>query len=148
MAKVSDYLAVESALIAQIKAIEQGFKAVLGAADLQGLQQRQQITPAAHVVYQGDDLPTGSQDRGVYGKPQRVMQRWIVAVAVRNVRGIRQGTAVREEAGPLMATLIEGLEGWQPPSPFRPLKRAPSPPPWFSEGFAYFPLLFTTEVIL
>jgi len=139
---------VEAALIAHIGDTVGSLKKVLGAADLAGVQERQQVTPAVHVIYQGDDVPTGQHDRGYFGSPQVVHQRWLVAVAVRNVRGIREGTAMREEAGPILAQVITALEAWQPPAPWRPMKRAPSPPPWYSNGFGYFPLLFTTEVVL
>jgi len=78
-----------------------------------------------------------------------VLQRWLIVIAVQNVADVRQGSAARREAGPLMSQTLLAVKGWQPPIVgMRPLVRAPaSPGPAFEAGYGYFPILILARVI-
>lgn len=144
---ISDYLAAEPLLIARLRAAVAGFRAVLGAADLDGVAEGAQTVPAAHVIYDGDALPGGDASRGGAGAAQMVAQRWLVVVAVRNVRQAATGDGARGEAGPLISQTLAALSGWQPSPSFRPLRRVAGPRPGYNAGFGYFPLLFEAQLV-
>ena len=145
MSGVTDHLMAEPLLIARIEDQVPDLRAVLSAADLAGVKAASQVTPAVHVLYGGDDVPTREGDRGWTGKPQKILQRWMAVVAVRNARTQRTGAAAREDAGPLLSQLIGALAGFQLDPALGPLKRIPAPQPAYDAGFAYFPTLWTTE---
>ncbi len=144
---ITDYLAAEQLLIARLRSAVPGFHAVLGAADLDGVAEAGQTVPAAHVIYDGDALPGGDAARGGAGAAQMVAQRWMIVVAVRNVRQTLSGDGARGEAGPLISQTLAALSGWQPSPAFRPLRRVPGPRPGYNAGFGYFPLLFEAQLV-
>lgn len=144
---IADYLSAEAPIIARLRAEVSGLRTVLGAADIAELEEAAVPTPAAFVIYDGDEIPEGEGARAGAGTAQRVTQRWYVVVAVRNARDALGGSAARAEAGPLISQAIAALAGWQPTADHRPLRRAGAVPPGFSKGFGYFPILFTTEVV-
>lgn len=146
---MSNYLALEPLIIARLQSQVTGLRAVLSADDLADLATGVQTTPAAYVLYDGDDVPATPAMRAGDGARQLITQRWLVVLAVRNARG---GADAREDAGPLLSQCLTALAGHhlQPTPPahiFRPLKRAQAPRPGYADGFGYFPLLFTTEVM-
>lgn len=142
---LTDHLAVEGLLIARIGAQVQGLRAVLSAADLAGVSQTQQVTPAVHVLYAGDQVPTGEGARGWTGTPQKINQHWMAVVAVRNARTQRSGEAARSDAGPLLSQLIAALAGYTLGPDFGPLMRVPAPQPAYDASWAYFPTQWTVE---
>ena len=144
-----NYLAVESLIIDRLTAEVPALRAVLSADALTDLTEGVQTTPAAYVLYDGDDVPSTDGKRAGDGARQLVSQRWLVVLAVRNARG---GADAREDAGPLLTQILAALAGYHPqPAPpaqvYRPLKRAQAPRPGYHAGYGYFPLLFTTEVL-
>lgn len=141
---IDDYLVAEDLLINHLMAQVSSFKTVLGAADLSGVAENKQITPAGHVVYGGDRL---GSDAGRH-ESQFVYQKWLVVIAVKNVRDQKTGAGARREAGPLITASLKALQGWSPGDEFQPLKRVGAPSPHFSPGgYAYFPLAFETRII-
>lgn len=142
---MDNHLALEALLIERIKSAVPEFRDVFGMADLAAMQESSQVTPAAHVIYQGDAIP--SSNSAGQGTAQVVLQTWLVVVAVRSARDTRGGAGSREEAGPLIAAVIKALSGWQPAPEFRPLGRVNAPRPGFNAGFAYFPLAFEARFI-
>lgn len=145
MAAVTDHLMAEPLLIERVKSQVNGLRAVLSAADLAGVTAAQQLTPAVHVLYMGDQVPTGEGDRGWTGRPQKIIQQWMAVVAVRNARTQRTGAAAREDAGPLLSQLIAALAGFQLADELQPLKRIAAPKPAYDASWAYFPTQWTTE---
>lgn len=143
---LDNYLEAEGLIIARIKAEVSGLKAVLPAADLAGVAENAQPSPAVHVIYAGDQVPGSDNQRSTSGALQKVTQQWYAVVAVRNARTQTSGAAARETAGPIITQVLAALAGWQPADAFKPLKRVNAPPPKTIGTFAYFPLLFTTEV--
>lgn len=141
----ADYLADEALIVARLKLKTTGFgNNVLNAADLAGVEQTKQITPAVFVIYIGDRLGKEA-GRGI---GQEVFQQWAVVVAVRNARSQRTGEGARSDAGPLMTEVIAALQGWEPATGRRPLKRIQAPwrPKYSPGGYAEFPLAFETEL--
>lgn len=144
-----NYLALEPLIIDRLKTEVPTLRAVLSADALADLAEGVQTTPAAYVLYDGDDVPSADGKRAGDGARQLVSQRWLVVLAVRNARG---GSDAREDAGPLLTQILAALAGYHPqPAPpsqvYRPLKRAQAPRPGYHAGYGYFPLLFTTEVL-
>lgn len=144
---MENYLAIEGALIERLKAEVPDFDAVLGMADLASMQESGQPTPAAHIIYDGDTLPSGVNASAGKGAMQKVVQRWLVVVAVNNVRDTRGGTDTRADAGVLISQTLKALSGWQPLPGSRELVRVNAPKPGFNAGFGYFPLAFEAVII-
>ncbi|OBS10788.1 phage tail terminator protein [Acidihalobacter prosperus] len=148
MSFAATYLDAETQIVALLQAAKiANVRTILTAGDLATVQENQQITPALHVIYNGESVPSASDMRGTYGSPQVVYQQWLVVIAVRNVKKIREGEGAREDAGPIMNAVIKALQGVQLSADFpRHLRRATPPKPKYTTGFAYFPLAFTLEV--
>jgi|GEM_PF-777466 len=155
-----NYLALEQPLIERLKEeVAHVNGHVFSVKDLAGVRQKAQRVPAIHVVYDGDDVLTGKHDRAGHGarmttaeteyrSKQRVRQRWLVVTVVRNAAGeLETGEAVRQSAGLIIQRTIEVLQGWQPLTRHKPFIRQPGPKPAYIDTFAYFPLLFTSEVM-
>lgn len=143
---VADHLMLEPLIIDRLSAeLGNTVRQVASAADLAGVTEGSQISPAIHVLYAGDQIPTGEGARGQFGVPQQVEQRWNVVVAVRNARTQRSGAAARNEAGPLLAAVCRALAGWQPDAAFTAFRRRNAPPPAYTGTFGYFPTQWTTE---
>ncbi len=117
---------------------------VLGAADLAGVTEEKQLTPAVHLVYDRY-RPTESRPDG---RAIRIEQTWMAVVAVRNARAVKTGDAARGLAGALAAQVLLALQGWQPPSATKPLQLAPAPKAGFSAGHQYLPLAFVAETVI
>lgn len=135
------FLALESALVERLKAKLPAGVHVLTGADLDGVSEGSQPTPAVHVVYQGYRVIETRPD----GRAARVEQVWLAVVAVRNVRDARTGAAARADAGALGDGVISALMGWQPVGTSSPLKLAQAPRAGYSAGHFYLPMAFTTE---
>ncbi|MEW6490766.1 MAG: hypothetical protein AB1578_22995 [Thermodesulfobacteriota bacterium] len=140
---MQNYLSAEALIVARLQSKVAGVKAVLSAADLDGVAESAQVTPAVHVVF-GGYRPTQERDEG---RVQESEQVWIAVVAVRNLRTPKTGEHARETAGELCADVLAALQGWRPSAEHQPLKLAPGPRPGFSKGYGYFPLAFTTRVV-
>lgn len=120
---------------------------VLCAADLAGVTEEKQLTPAVHVVYQGYHIAESRSD----GRAVRMEQTWLVVVATRNVRGLgnlQAADAARAAAGSLGALVASALMGWRPPSAAKPLRLVDGPRADYSAGHQYLPLAFVTELLL
>lgn len=139
---LSNFLAAEPLIIARLKA-KTSVRHVLSVADLAGVEEGGQFTPAMHVLFTGY-APTQEREDG---RIQQIEQTWTVVVAVRNVRDTRTGAAARSEAGVLITETLAALAGWKPSDEFSALKLARAVPPAFTTGFAYFPLAFTARVL-
>ncbi|MDP2783300.1 MAG: hypothetical protein Q8O38_01710 [Sulfurimicrobium sp.] len=142
---IYNHLALEPLLIERLKSAVPEFRDVIGMADLAAMQESSQVTPAAHVIYQGDTLPSGNS--AGQGSTQMVVQTWWVVVAVRSARDTRGGSGAREEAGTLLGGVIQALSGWNPGNGFQPLQRVNTIKPGFNAGFGYFPLAFETRFV-
>jgi hypothetical protein len=145
---LADYLVAEGLIVARLEAqlADIDRLKVLRPADLAGVAETAQHTPAIHVLYGGDVVPGGDAvDEGNY---HVIKQRWLAVVAVRSPGSQLTGQQVREAAGPVLTRVIQTLSGWRPTQGLGPLVRVPAPPPAYSKGgFGYFPLQFETKLL-
>lgn len=144
MDALDNYLAAEPLIIARLKEQVPEFVHVGDWSEYSTLEEGAIATPAAFVMYGGDRL----HDAGGKGAVQRIDQMWGVVVVVRNVAQRRAGTAIREEAGPLMMKTVNALMGWKPAPQFRELERMPAPRPEYAKLVGFFPLQFAAALIL
>lgn len=117
---------------------------VLEAADLIGVAEATQFTPAVHVVYQDYSPPESRSD----GLAARMEQTWLVVVAVRNMRDLRTGDAARADAGQIASRVLQALMGFKPEPASKPLRLVRGPAAGFRAGFQYLPLAFVGELVL
>ncbi|MBB5204404.1 hypothetical protein HNQ51_001718 [Inhella inkyongensis] len=140
-----DFWALEAELLERLRASLSGTQPglhLLGAADLAGVTEERQLSPAVHVIYQGYQV---LEQRG---KVARLQQTWLVVVATRNVRALKAGAEAGGRAGLLAGQVMQALMGWQPPSAAKPLALSAAPGPRFQAGHQYLPLAFSTELVL
>lgn len=143
---MTNYLSAEAFIIARLREkAPEAVKAVLSAADLAGVAESKQVTPALHVLFHGY-RPTRAVE-GSRGAIQETEQTWVVVTAVRNLRTPKTGEHAREEAGPILSAVLAALQGWQPSPKHTPLELAGGPRAGFTGGYGYFPLAFTTRVV-
>lgn len=143
---ITDHLMLEPLIVDRlIEGLGNSVRQVATRKQLADVLEAQQVDPAVHVIYAGDRIPTGANDRGNGGVPQKVSQQWLTVVAVRNAATQSSGQAVRADAGPLITQVKQLMAGWQPDDQFTAFKRAQPPAPAYSGTFGYFPILWTTE---
>lgn len=139
---MDDLFAIQSLLIARLQEQIPELRLVRGARDLVSVQEQPGTAPSAYVIYDGQEAGIGA------GQEQMVEQKWLVVTVVRNVRGALFGGEERQEAGPLLLHTCQTLLGWQPGSEFGALSLIHAPGPTFKQGFGFYPLRFSSRVIL
>lgn len=145
---MENYLSAEELIVNRLKSeLPELNGKVFSAADMEGVAESTQVTPAAHVLYFGDRVVDGN-GRSSTGEVQCVDQVWYVVLAVRNARTQLTGQAARADAGLLIKKLLKALQGWQPTVEHGPMKRVNGAAPGFKAGFGYLPFCFTTRIIV
>ena len=142
--QVNDFSQLEDRIVALLKAAVAGLTPavhVLTAAELEGVRENAQLTPALHVISDGF-RPTESGH-----KVARLAHTWYVVAAVRNAAAQRSGAAARRQAGPLLARAMAALLSVQLPGTARPLELAPAPRGRYAAGFYYLPSAWTAETV-
>jgi len=142
----NNFLAPEPHIVARLKgalADLQPAVHVLTAAQLAGVKEAAQLTPAVHVVWNGFRVTDTRSD----GAIAKLDHTWLVVAAVRNVAGTRNGAAARRDAGELAARAGAALMGFRPPNVAGPMRLAPAPPAGYSGGYLYLPLAFLVESV-
>ena len=140
----NDFLAVEPNIVARLQQALAGMSPavqVLTGAELAGIKEAAQRTPAVHVIWGGFRLLETRTD----GRQARLEHTWYVVAAVRNVANTKAGAAARAEAGALAARAGAALMGFRPPGVAGPLRMGPSQSAGYSAGFMYLPLAFQAE---
>ena len=100
MSLSADFLATEARLITRVRALLPAWpaRAVMGAADMAGVQDLGQFAPAVFVVYAGTQLEQG-QSGGVLlwgaGALRQLLQQWRVVLQLRNAQGAALGDGLR-----------------------------------------------------
>lgn len=130
-------LDAETAILERLKQELDAGIAVQSAQQISDVEERQQVTPAVHVIYSGY-TPTREVGEGTI---QEIETRWMIVVAVRSAR--RGGQA--EKADPIFNQAIKALSGWKPAPGAKALKLAPAPAAEHQAGFSYYPLMFTSR---
>lgn len=134
-------LHLEPLIVARLRERLPGHVHVLSAADLAGVAEGSQPTPAVHVVYQGYRVIESRPD----GRAARLQQTWLAVVAVRNVRDAAAGSAARGDAGQIAESVIAAMMGWKPDAINKPLTLTSAPAAGFRAGHLYLPLAFVAE---
>jgi hypothetical protein len=145
---MTNYLSAEQPIMDRIRAEVSDVVYVLSAADLDGVSEKEQFTPAVHVLYKGDKVDTGPGGQASDGSKQNVDQQWYAVVAVRNARTSDTGKDARSDAGTIVLKVLKALQGFKPTVDHGPMKRTNGADPGYSKGFLYVPLLFTTRVTI
>lgn len=145
-----NFLLLEDVLLAQLEAAfatptPSGQKVkILTAADLNGVAEEHQLTPAVHLVYQGYNITEPRHD----SKAARIEQTWLTIVATTNKTNLKTGKAARSDAGHIAQRVIQALMGFKPLDVAKPLRLANAPAAGFNNGFQYLPLAFTAELVV
>lgn len=143
-------LALEGLLVDRLREVFDESVSVLTANDLAGVTAQSQHVPAVYVLYDGSSQEQASDKAPAIPTEQPMIQRWTIFVATRNVKQ-RMGSAEdsRSEASGYLDTVISALLGWLPGPQYRRLRMASSQRPTYGPGnIAYFPLTFTTRLVL
>ena len=142
--QVNDFSQIEERLVELLQAAVAGMSPkvhVLTAADLEGVKENAQLTPALHVLSNGfAPIESGYHIA-------RLRHTWYVVAAVRNVATQRSGAAARREAGPLLACAISALLSERLPGTDKPIELAAAPRGGGRGGFYYLPSAWTVETI-
>lgn len=117
---------------------------VLTVADLAGVTEGTQPTPAVHVKYDTYRVLETRSD----GRAARVEEYWWTVVAVRNVSRMHSGEAARSEARPIVQQIKGALMGWQVDGLADPLFLANAPRAGYRAGFLYLPLAWRAHFVV
>jgi hypothetical protein len=147
MALAWNFLEMEGSIIEQLTiASQQGpdrwARHIATRGELSSIVEEGQVVPAIYVVYDGF--------RPVESTPQqaKLLQRWLVVVAVSNAAKNREASARNQEAGPYLASVFQALHGYLPTGAAEALMPAQPPRPHFSDGgFAYYPTAWVCETV-
>lgn len=143
----ANYLALEPLLVARLQDTLPAGTHVLTPADLEGVTQQKQLTPAVHVVFWRSLMVPSSapDDSGGY---HAVRQHWLTVVAVRHAGGQKSAQPQREVAGTLAAKVVVALAGWKPSAAgIRRLLPIDAPGPHYGKGgYMYLPLAWETTL--
>tara|TARA_R110002033_G_scaffold124195_1_gene166315 strand:- start:5388 stop:5831 length:444 start_codon:yes stop_codon:yes gene_type:complete len=136
-----DYLAAGDALtqlLAPLVASQQ-LKKVYQANELSDVDERSQITPAAHVLYMGDVMPDTAQG----GNTSQIKQTWLVVLACR--LSIHERQAGEQLVSLLNAVVGKSVKvGDQLLGPF--VRVNSSIKPRFTKSHGYYPMAVTVQL--
>ncbi len=145
-----DYLEAEEFIIATLKAglMQPGkgiVNSVMGVVDLEQVKELSQFTPAVHVLFAGESPVAGD---GINDEVRfEFAQNWLVVVCVRTAQTqAALATPKNKAAGVIISKVLGLLLSKQPGKMHTPLQRGAAPKPFFDASFAYYPLVFTTNI--
>jgi hypothetical protein len=115
---------------------------VFSTADLAGVKERSQVTPALHVVLHS--YRPLSDDSG---PTSRWLEIYLVVVVVKHARQAIGAEAIRGSAAPLIAEVIAALDGWRCAGCIGRVRAIDPPNPLITDSFGYFPLAFGVESV-
>lgn len=148
MAHPFNLLAAEGGIVGRLKLVSQqgpgAWARKVGTRDyLATVAEEMQDAPAVYVVFDGLVVFDADEQRASLG------QRWLVVLAVSTAAQPNEAAPRNQEAGPMLASLLVGLQGYTPPGCASGLVPAQPPRPFYSPGgrFAYYPLAFTARVM-
>jgi len=139
---MENYLIAESLIIERLRDQISNIS-VVSISELATVTTRSQLIPAIQVIYSGDKIEAeGGQVSGhIFAR-----QKWLVVLVVRDNRSITDGTTVDVAGGEYLMQIIVALSGYQLSSDHGFLRRESSPTTQYKNGFAYFPLMFSTKI--
>ncbi|MEO5362454.1 MAG: hypothetical protein H7838_02330 [Magnetococcus sp. DMHC-8] len=142
---MNDLFAAQGPIMARLTGQVPGLRLVQGVREMGALQERPGITPAAYVLYDGQDV------RMQADQAQVVDQKWLILVVIRHVRATVQPQAdngERQEPGPLLIHVCRALLGWRPGPEFGALSLLNAPNPSFRDGMGLYSLRFATRTVI
>lgn len=143
---VENYFFIQPLLVDHLTAEMPELQAVITLDDMTDLD-TQAYSPAAHVIYVGDDVGGGPNAQGTIGKVQTTTQLWAVIIAVYFGQVGATGSDVKATAGPLIAKMLRCVAGWQPAKFVQPLARGHPVQAHYNNGVAYFPFVFRASFV-
>ena len=143
--EANDFLALEPRLVELARQAVQGQSPavhVLVAAQLAGMQEAAQHTPAIHIVYGGWQALESA------GTAWRLQHQWDVTAAVRSAAQLASGAAARQGAGALLAQVLAAMLGQRLPGAASALDLAGrQPPPQYHAGVMYLGALLQVQSV-
>jgi hypothetical protein len=132
-----NFLALEPLITAHLRSALSPGVYVLSAADLVGLVEATQPTPAVHVLYRGYRVRESDVPAFV-----SIEQTWLTVVAVRNLANLAVGSDARQSAGVLAAQVIDAMyqHRFADLSGARPMHITQAPEAGYRDGHFYLPL--------
>lgn len=148
MAHPFNLLAAEDGIVGRLKLLTQhgpdAWARMVGTRDyLATVAEEMQHAPAVYLVFDGLVVFDADEQRSSLGL------RWLVVVVVSTAAQPAEAAPRNQEAGPLLASVLVGLQGYTPAGCASGLVPATPPRPFYSPGgrFAYYPLAFTARVM-
>jgi len=139
---MADALSIWQPICDRLRSAVPALKKVAAAWDLASVVEQSQVTPAAFVIYDGEDMA----DQASTGKKVLESQQFVVVLAVRNAADTLGGSGAAEDARAIRAGIYAALSGWKPGPEHRPMTRARTRyHPHYTPGFAYLPTAFETK---
>lgn len=133
-------LSLEPLLRARLAEVA-GLKGVYGLADLGA--EKAKPAPCVYVAYDGARVADSPES----GDKTKLLTRWLVVLAIKNVAQAADGKAAREDAQPLVTAVLKKLMGWRPDQAHMPLRLVDAPRPDYQSGLLWLPLVFETPQI-
>lgn len=143
---MDNYLAAAQLIIDRLKDQVDALATVSDWSEYATLDEATFNSPAAYVLFLGYRPTQEHSD----GSVQQTEQLWGVVVAVRNARQARAKSGVREDAGPLMASVMAALQGWRPSKEHSALKltSVDAARPTYGATVGFFPMIFASKVVI
>ena len=144
MSAANNFMLLEPQIVALARAAVEGNTPavhVLTSADLAGLKEQLQYTPAVHVIYQGFRVAQTRSD----GRVAVLRHTWLVVAVVGTAHSIVSGATARADGGALLAQVCAALMGRKLDGAVRLLLPTDSPRAWSSPGFHYTPMAFAVD---
>ncbi len=135
-------------IIEQLRREVPDFREVVDIPLAAAVLEKQMNTPNAQVVYDGfvvDISPSGSAGQG---KAQKITQRWLIIIGVKNAADQVSKKDSLLAAGALWMRVFRALAGWQPMESAQTLRLATAPRPMYTTTHAYIPIAFEGGLIL
>ena len=131
-----DWLGAGSEIKRLLEPLKPGLREVFLGTELADVKNLGQITPAVHILYQGDRIGEGSQS----GLATKVGQSWLVVLAYRAIPG-------QPTAGVWLHRIMSAIAG----KPYETgnttfVRVTPGARPSYSGGVAYLPLAFEVQL--
>lgn len=142
---ITDYFEPEVLIVEKLRQVMPELQAIYTPGDMIDVKESSLQTPCAHVIYRGDRVVVDSVGNG---ERATVFQQWVVVLAARHAAAqLSNTTEVRKIVGPLIPKLLAGMQGFQPVTWMKPLRRVGGNPVVGSTpAFAYFPYLFEGRI--
>lgn len=112
--------------------------AILHVADLAGVREDAQKTPALQII------PYGISINDPYDAGNVVLRESVIVLAVTRFPNQRGGERERQLAGLILRDAALALIGWQPSESYTPLVAETPPLAQHTASFGYYPLIFSS----